>query len=120
MRHHLNASIRRIRDDAFAVRSVRNSTWAYFVNAPGALIVANLPWILLVNGALLLGLLLSGRAALASALLRGRARAWRERAPLLAERRRLAGHRKASWLTLWSAQRACWREAARRVWRRGG
>lgn len=115
VRHHLNVSIAKVRDAAFDRRSLRNTTWAYFVNAPVALVILNLPALVLFNLGLLVLLALSGRGAFAKAVVAGRGAAWRERKALLAERRRLAPQRRVGTLRLWWAQRAFWREALARV-----
>jgi len=119
VRHHLNASILKIRSVEFDVRSVRNSTWAYFVNAPVELIFCNLPGLLLVNLALVLGLALTGRSAFAAAVVRGRWWAWCERHQIAAERDRLAALRRPGTHAMWQAQRAWWLEALARLVPRG-
>ena len=119
VRHHLNASIAKVRDAAFNVRSIRNTTWAYFVNMPLGVILANLAGLLCVNVALVLMLSVSGRGALAKAVIAGRWRAWGERSAILAERRRLAPLRRVGAFRIWWAQRAWWREAMSRLTRHG-
>lgn len=106
VRHHLNASIVKVRDLGFDVRSVRNATWAFFVNAPAPVIALNLPWFVLCNLAILAVMPLLGRTDVARAFWRGRLQAWRERDAIRAERARLRPLRRASWLGLWWRERS--------------
>ncbi|MGE3173915.1 MAG: glycosyltransferase family 2 protein [Planctomycetota bacterium] len=106
VRHRLNATIARVRDQTFDVRSVRNATWAWAVNLPLPVLLLNLPSFAAVNLGLLLVLPLCGRPAAALALLRGRLRALGELPAILAERRRLRPLRRAPWWRIWWAQRS--------------
>ncbi len=105
VRHHLNATIRRVRDLAFNVRSVRNATWAFAVNLPLPVLLLNLPGFLASNLAILVLMPLVGRGAVAVAFWRGRWQALRELPAILAERRRLRPLRQASWWRVWWGQR---------------
>ncbi|HEX5051906.1 MAG TPA: glycosyltransferase family 2 protein [Planctomycetota bacterium] len=105
VRHHLNATIRRIRDTAFNVRSVRNATWVFFVNLPLPVLLLDLPWFVLGNLAIVLLMPLCGRPAVAWAFVRGRLWALRELPAIAAERRRLRPLRAVSWWRLWCMQR---------------
>lgn len=116
VRHHLNATIRRVRDAEFDARSVRNATWACFVNLPWPVLLLGLPGFLLSNLAILCLTPLLGRPAVALAFLRGRWRALRELPTMLAERRRLAPLRRGSWWRIWCAQRSFIVEYARLLW----
>lgn len=104
--HHLNATIRSVRDAAFNARSVRNATWAWAVNMPWQVLLLNLPLFVASNLAILVVMPLTGRAHVAVAFLRGRLRALRELPALLAERRRLKPLRRRSWWRVWRAQRS--------------
>lgn len=106
VRHHLNATIQRVRDLEFNVRSVRNATWAFAVNLPLPVLLLNLPGFLLSNLAIVLLMPFCGRPGVAWAFLRGRLRALRELPVILAERRRLRPLRRMSWWRLWLAQRS--------------
>lgn len=106
VRHRLNATIRRVRDLEFNVRSVRNATWAWLVNLPWPVVLLNLPGFLLSNLGIVLLMPLCGRPRVAWAFLRGRCRALRELPAILAERRRLRPLRVAPWWRLWRAQRS--------------
>ncbi len=106
VRHHLNATIRRVRDAAFDVRSVRNATWVWLVNLPWPVLWLNLPGWLLSNLAIVLVMPLCGRPGVALAFVRGRWRAMRELPLILAERRRLRPLRVLPWWRVWRAQRS--------------
>lgn len=115
-RHKLSVSIKKARDDAFDARSLRNLTWAYFVNMPWQVILLNLPWLVLCNLLVLVLAPLFGQARVARLSLRGRALAWRERSAISAERRRLAPLRRGSPFALWWQQRSFVRSYARFFW----
>jgi len=106
VRHRLNATIARVRDLSFDVRSVRNATWAWAVNLPWPVLLLNLPWFLLANLGVLVAMPLCGRPRVALAFLRGRLRALRELPAILRERRRLRPLRRAPWWRIWAMQRS--------------
>ncbi len=114
--HHLNATIRRVRDVAFNVRSVRNATWAFAVNLPWPVLLLNLPGFLLSNLAIVVLMPLCGRPRVAWAFVCGRSRALRELPAILAERRRLRPLRRVSWWRVWWRQRSFVVEYARLLW----
>src|SRR5205814_10547685 len=98
VRHHLNVTVRRVRDRQFDARSVRNATWAWLVNMPLPVIALNLPWFLLCNLGIVLGMPLCGRPAVARAFLSGRWQVFRERRELRAARAALRPLRRGSWV----------------------
>ncbi len=102
--HGLGQSIRKVRDEAFEVRSMRNLDFAYLVNMPWQVLVCGLPWLLL--GWLLAPIvcLLLGRRAHARTLLRGHWRLLRDRKLLLAERRALRPLRRRAWWQIFALQ----------------
>lgn len=117
VRHRLNATIVRVRDRAFDVRSVRNATWAWLVNLPLPVLLLNLPSFVAANLAILLLLPLCGRPGVAAAFARGRWRALRELPAIRAERRRLRPLRAGPpWWRLWWRQRSFVIEYARLAW----
>ena len=106
VRHRLNATIGRVRDMAFNVRSVRNATWVFLVNLPLPVLLLNLPGWVLSNLAIVLLLPLCGCPGTAWAFVRGRLRGLAELRAIAAERRRLRPLRRVSWWRLWLAQRS--------------
>ena len=106
VRHRLNATIGRVRDMAFNVRSVRNATWVFLVNLPWPVLVLNLPGWVLSNVAIVLLMPLCGRPGVAWAFVRGRLRGLAELGAITAERRRLRPLRLVSWWRLWLLQRS--------------
>lgn len=105
--HKLNASIVKVRDDRFRVRSVRNLSTAYLINMPRTVLLLNLPW--LVLSWLFVPCLapLLGQVDLARILVRGRARTLLEIRSILRERRRLRPWRRGNPLRIWWMQRSC-------------
>ncbi len=106
VRHRLNASIVKVRDDAFRIRSVRNMTLAYWMNLPWSVVLLNLPaqlvsWLLVPPLALLVG-----QWDLARILVRGRLAALRMWRDIARARRALAPLRRGNPLRLWWRQRS--------------
>lgn len=99
--HGLNQSIAKVRNEAFAVRSIRNMDFAYLVNMPWPVLVFGAPWLLMswVVAPCLCWLL--GQRAHAAVLVRGHLRTLRERADLWAARRALRPLRRASGWWIW-------------------
>jgi hypothetical protein len=97
VQHGLNQSINKVRDEAFAIRSIRNMDFAYLVNMPWPVLVLGLPWLLLSWLVAPLVCLLLGQRQYARILVRGHRRTWRERTDLFAARRALRPLRRASW-----------------------
>lgn len=118
VRHRLNATIARVRDLSFDVRSVRNATFAFLVNLPLPVLLLNLPAFLLSNLLIVLLMPLAGRPAVALAFLRGRLRALGELPAIGRERRALAPLRRAPWWRIWWMQRSFVLEYARLLWLR--
>jgi len=104
--HRLNRSIRKVRDDAFRTRSVRNLTTAYWVNMPLAVILLNAPWLVFTYAAVPVLALLLGQRDLCRILCAARGRVWRERRAILSARRALHHHRRGNPLRLWWRQRS--------------
>lgn len=105
--HKLNASIAKVRDDRFRVRSVRNLSTAYLINMPWTVIVLNLPWLVVSWCLVPLIAPLLGQFDLARILVRGRARTLLELRSILRERRRLRPLRRGNPLRIWWMQRSC-------------
>jgi len=100
--HGLNQSIAKVRNEEFAVRSIRNMDFAYLVNMPWPVLVAGLPWILLAWLVAPFSCVLCGQFGFARLLVRGHRRTLRERRALFAARRALQPLRRASsWRLFW-------------------
>jgi GT2 family glycosyltransferase len=104
VRHKLNASIKKVRDDNFRIRSVRNMTHAYWVNVPWPVALLNLPWHLMSWVVVPLLSLVLGQWDLARILTTGRWRTLRALPSLLADRRALRPLRRGSWWQFWRLQ----------------
>lgn len=103
VRHGLNQSIAKVRDEAFAIRSIRNMDFAYLINMPWPVLLAATPWLLLAWVAAPFVCVLGGQFAYARLLVRGHARTLRERRDLLAARAALRPLRRASsWRLFWA------------------
>ncbi len=107
VRHKLNTSVRRARDDAFRRRSIRNMTHAYWVNVPIVTAALNLPWLI---ASWLLAPVLAlccGQFRFAALLMAGRWDFLRGLPRLAAERRTLRPMRRLGGLAFWRLQAAC-------------
>lgn len=107
VRHKLNTSVRKARDDAFRRRSIRNMTHAYWVNVPLAAAILNLPWLLATWLLAPLFAAACGRLHFAALLVAGRLDFLRRLPQLVADRRRLRGHRRLGGLAFWRRQSPC-------------
>lgn len=101
VRHGLNQSIDKVRDDAFRIRSIRNMSVAWFVNMPWQVLLLELPWTFASWVLAPIAALLVGQPRFAKVLVLGRLRTLRELPALLRDRRALAGKRRASWWAIW-------------------
>jgi GT2 family glycosyltransferase len=106
VRHRLNATVDRIRDDEFRIRSIRNMTHAYWSNVPWPVAVLNLPWHVFSWICVPPLAVLLGQWDLARILVRGRLRCLRELGAIRSERRRLRPHRRGNPLRIWWRQRS--------------
>ena len=107
VRHRLNASIAKIRDDDFRVRSVRNLSTAYWINMPRTVILLNAPWLVLSWVLVPLLAPLLGQFDLARILVRARLRTIAEFRSIWRERRGLRPLRRGNPLRVWWMQRSC-------------
>ncbi|MGC6489345.1 MAG: glycosyltransferase family 2 protein [Planctomycetota bacterium] len=104
VRHKLSRSIRKVRDDAFLLRSQRNLLWANYTRLPWQALLLNLPSILCGHLALLLLAPLVGQRRMARVIWRSRREFWRDRRAVFAERRRFAALRTGNWARIWWRQ----------------
>ena len=102
VRHGLNQSIDKVRDDEFRIRSIRNMSVAWLVNMPWQVALLALPWQCISWLLAPVGAAVLGQPGFAKVLVLGRLRALREWRQLLRDRRALAPLRRASWWRIWS------------------
>lgn len=101
--HGLNQSIAKVRDEAFAVRSIRNMDFAYLVNMPWPVLLCGVPWLVLAWCVAPCLCLLLGQFDYARLLILGHRRTVRERAALFAARAAMRPLRRASsWRLFWA------------------
>ncbi len=105
--HRVNASIEKVRDEAYYTRSQRNALLAYLYSTPLAVILLNFPWIALKY----LGVTLFGVFTLRFWMLRvyGRslAEVCRSWSKVRATRRERLSHRRLGSFAIWRLQRNC-------------
>jgi len=104
--HKLNQSIRKVRDDSFHIRSLRNLAWASLVNLPLPILVMNLPWAILRDLFAICLAPLFGQKKIARIIWHARRRIWRERGQIIYERHRLDNRRRSSWWWIWLCQKS--------------
>ncbi|MEZ5987633.1 MAG: glycosyltransferase family 2 protein [Planctomycetota bacterium] len=105
VRHRLSRSIRKVRDEAFLLRSQRNLLHATWTCLPAQVLALNAPWILFGLLCQLLLAPLVGQRLLARVIRRSRLELWRRRGEIRAARRELAPLRRGPWLRFWWRQR---------------
>lgn len=99
--HGLNRSIAKVRDEAFAVRSIRNMDFAYLVNMPLPALLLASPWLALAWLGAPLACVFVGQWRYARTIVRGHARTLAEFGDVLAARAALRPLRAASWRDVW-------------------
>lgn len=102
--HKLNASIGKIKNSAFRIRSQRNQLWAYLHNAPLAVIIANAPWIILRDLLVLIISILTLRWTITAIIIRSRWKVLETLPMILKKRRHTQRHRKVSAWWFWTRQ----------------
>lgn len=108
VRHHLNRSINKVRNDEFRIHSVRNLTSSYWLNMPWPVILLNSPWLLITYVFVPLLAPLIGQWDLSRMLIRGRFRTLIQFHHILRERIRISRMRRVSWWRVWT--RIWWRQ----------
>jgi len=101
VRHGLSRSIDRVRDAAFAARSIRNMSFAYLVNMPALVLAIGLPWLFVSWVLAPLACLVVLQFGYARALVRGRLQTLRQWREVVAARRRLRPLRRGSAWRVW-------------------
>ena len=103
--HKVNASIRKVKDEAYILRSQVNQLKAYWHNLPWGVVWLNLPWIILKELGILLGTGLTGRWKLTRLWWRIRRRFWQEWPTIRQVRRAHLAHQNVSTWYLWRHQK---------------
>ncbi len=101
VRHRLNASIAKVRNDTFRIRSVRNLTRAVWINLPWPVLLLNAPALLISHVLVPLLAPLVGQRDLARILRAGRRAAFRDEPSIRTLRRELAPRRRGSAMAMW-------------------
>lgn len=104
--HKLNASIGKIKNAGYRIRSQRNQLWAYFHNIPLPVIILNLPWILLRDILVIFVSLLTFRWTITKIILLSRWEVLVSLPKILKKRRKVLKHQKISSYWIWKNQRS--------------
>lgn len=102
--HKINASIGKIKNDAYRIRSLRNQLWAYTHNTPLLVILLNLPWIILRDLLVILISIISLRWKITSIFLASRFAFLKSLPTVLKKRRKVLKHQKVSSWWYWTHQ----------------
>ena len=105
VRHRLNRSIAKVRNEDFHVRSLRNLGCACWINLPWQVLLLDLPWMLLRDALVVTLAPLFGQAGVGRIVRRARRQTLALRHWVRAERRQLRPQRRGSWLRIWLRQR---------------
>ncbi|MDP2691965.1 MAG: glycosyltransferase family 2 protein [bacterium] len=102
--HKLNASIGKIKDSKYRVRSQRNQLWAYLHNTPGIVILLNLPWILFRDLLVILISFITLRWTITWIFIRSRLEIIKTMPKILKKHRKVMRNRKVSSWWFWRHQ----------------
>lgn len=104
--HKINASIKKIKDTSYRIRSQRNQLWAYLHNIPLPVILLNLPWIILRELLVLSLSIVSFRWTVTKIFVSSRWALITSFPLILKKRRRVLKHQKRSSWWVWQQQRS--------------
>ncbi len=104
--HKGQASIGKIKDTAYRIRSQRNMLWAYFNNIPLPVILLNLPWMALRDLLAILFSILLLRWNVTKILICSRWKVLMSLPMIIRKRRKNLKDRKISWFWIWKNQRS--------------
>lgn len=104
--HKLNASISKIKDPVYRIRSQRNQLWAYLHNTPLLVILLNLPWIILRDLLVVLISIITFRWTITYIFIISRLQILVSLPKILKKRRKVMKKRKMSSLEYWSKQKS--------------
>jgi len=102
--HKLNASIGKIKDSGYRIRSQRNQLWAYFHNTPLTVILLNSPWIILREILVPIISVLTFRWTITRIIVGSRREFLKSLPDVLKKRRKVLRHQKISGFLYWSQQ----------------
>jgi len=102
--HKINQSIKKIKNTEYRIRSQRNQLWAYLHNAPWAVILLNLPWIVLRDLLVILVSIITFRWTITKIFVCSRIQVLKSLPKILKKRRVVQKHRKISALDFWFRQ----------------
>ena len=102
--HKINASIGKIKDDTYRIRSQRNQLWAYMHNTPTLVFLLNLPWIILRGLLVIIISLLTFRWKITYIFLASRVAYLRSLPMVLKKRHKVLKHQKVSSWWYWKHQ----------------
>jgi len=102
--HDLNASIDKVRDREYYVKSQRNSMLAYLYNTPAMTIALNLPWIAVKFLAIIIFSTLGGAWAHANIHLNALRRIYALKKEINSSRKQINHHIKITWYYVWKRQ----------------
>ncbi len=104
--HKLNASIGKIKNAPYRIRSQRNQLWAYLHNIPLPVIILNLPWIVL-RDILVIGVsFLTFRWTITKIIILSRWEVLITLPKILKKRHKVLKHKKVSSYWLWKNQKS--------------
>lgn len=102
--HKINASIGKIKNNAYRIRSQRNQLWAYTHNTPLLVILLNLPWIILRDLLVIIISILTFRWKITAIFLASRIAFLKSLPTVLRKRRKVLSHQKVSSWWYWCQQ----------------
>ncbi|MDF2379318.1 MAG: glycosyltransferase family 2 protein [Candidatus Gracilibacteria bacterium] len=104
--HKINASIGKIKDTSYRIRSQRNQLWAYLHNTPWPVIILNLPWILFRDISVILISLITLRWTITKIFILSRYETLKSAPTIWKKRRKVMKHQKISWWNYWKNQKS--------------
>lgn len=104
--HKINASIKKVKNTSYSIRSQRNQLWAYLHNTPLLVIFLNLPWIIIRDILTILITLITFRWTITKIIIISRWEVLKTMPKILKKRRKVQKGRKISALSYWKQQKS--------------
>jgi len=104
--HKINASIKKVKDSKYRIRSQRNQLWAYLHNTPFLVILLNLPWIILRDLLVFLILIITFRWTITWIFIRSRFEVLRTLPKIIKKRRKVMKKKQVSSIWFWQQQKS--------------